>query len=103
MRWYWEHYLGPDGDGADPEASPLRQPDLSGLPPALVLTVEFDPLRDEGEAYAGRLEAAGVPVTLSRYDGLIHLCFRMPGVIPRGNEMLDEAAAALREAFASIS
>ena len=58
-----------------------------------MLTVEFDPLRDEGEAYARSLEAAGVPVTLSRYDGVVHGFFRTPGAMPRGNEVLDEARA----------
>ena len=66
-----------------------------------MITAEFDPLRDEGEAYAGRLEAAGVAVELSCYEGLIHGCIRMPGVIPTANSMLDEAASALGAAFAS--
>jgi len=99
MAWFWEQYLGPDADPFDPEVSPLRQGDLSGLPPACVVTVEFDPLRDEGEAYAARLEAAGVPVVLSRHEGLIHGVLGRPGAIPRGRELLDEGAAALRGAL----
>lgn len=101
MRWYWGHYLGPDGDGSRPEASPLRADDLTGVAPACVLTVEFDPLRDEGEAYAERLRAAGVPVERRRAAGLIHGAYRMPGAIPRAGELLDASVAALRAAFGS--
>jgi acetyl esterase len=102
MRWFWTHYLGPDGRdrGSDPEASPLRAGELAGVAPACVLTVEFDPLRDEGEEYADRLAAAGVPVSRTRHDGLIHGCFRMPGTIPEAHALLDGSAAALRAAFA---
>ena len=100
MKWYWGHYLGPDEDGASPEASPLRAADLAGVAPTHVITAEYDVLRDEGEEYAARLSDAGVSVTLSRYDGVIHGFFRMPGVIRRAEDALDEAAAALREAFA---
>lgn len=100
MRWYWEHYLGPDADGSSPEASPLRAADLSGAAPAQVLTVEYDPLRDEGEAYAERLRAAGVPADGRRIGGLIHGAYRMPGTIPRAGELLDSSVAALRAAFA---
>lgn len=99
MRWYWEHYLGPDGDATSPEASPLRAGDLAGVAPACVLTVEFDPLRDEGEAFAERLRAAGVPVESRRIAGLIHGVYRMPGTIPRAGELLDVSAGALRNAF----
>ncbi len=99
MGWFWDHYL-PDGDRFQPDASPLRADDVSGTAPALVITAGFDPLLDEGEAYARRLEQAGVPVTLSRYDGMIHGFFRMPAVIDRANDALAEAAGALRAAFA---
>jgi acetyl esterase len=101
MRWFWDNYLGADNDGSDPDISPLRTPDLSGLPPALVITAEFDPLRDEGEAYAARLADAGVDVELHRYDGQIHSFTAMAGVIDAGRAALDEGADALRRAFGS--
>ncbi|MCS7206713.1 MAG: alpha/beta hydrolase [Dehalococcoidia bacterium] len=72
MRWFWGHYLARAEDGAHPLASPLRAPDLTGLPPAIILTAEYDPLRDEGEAYAERLAQAGVPTVCLRYMGNIH-------------------------------
>jgi acetyl esterase len=98
MHWFWNHYL-PDGDRFQPDASPLRAEDVGGTAPALVLTAEFDPLRDECEAYARRLEEAGVPVTLSRYDGMIHGFFRMPAVMDKASDALAESAAALKAAF----
>jgi acetyl esterase len=102
MEWFARHYLGPDGDGTSPEASPLRAGDLSGVAPALVQTAEFDPLRDEGEAYARRLAEAGVPATVTRYDGTIHGFLRLPARLRVAEQGLDEGAAALRAAFADI-
>jgi acetyl esterase len=98
MRWYWDHYLAGSG-GEHPEASPLRAEDLSGTAPALVVVCEYDPLRDEGVAYAERLRDAGVPVRLSEYQGMIHGFFRLGSVIDRGQAVIDESAAALREAL----
>jgi acetyl esterase len=80
MEWFWGHYLRSEADGASTKASPLRHTNLAGLPPANVLTAEFDPLRDEGEAYAERMRAAGVPVEARRYDGQIHGFFANPAI-----------------------
>ena len=99
MHWFYNHYLDSVADGSDPRASPLRARDLGGLPPALVITAEFDPLRDEGEAYAGRLREAGVPVTLHRYDGMIHGFFSMGPLLDQGKQAVAEAVAALRAVF----
>jgi acetyl esterase len=101
MRWFWEQYLGPDGDGSAADASPLRAERLPGVAPALVLTAEYDPLRDEGEAYAERLREAGVQVTARRYDGQIHGFFRMPAVFGAAVEAIDETAAKVRAALGS--
>jgi acetyl esterase len=99
MQWFWAHYLGPDGDGAHPHASPIRADDHSGLPPAVVITAEYDPLRDEGEAYGEALRAAGVPVTVRRYDGMIHGFVSMPMLFPEADDaialVVDSLPAAL--------
>jgi acetyl esterase len=100
MVWYWDHYLKDDTDASNPYAAPLQASDLSGLPPALVITAEYDPLRDEGEAYARRLEAAGVSIVCTRYDGMIHGFFGMAAAIDKGKQAIDQASSALQNAFA---
>ena len=100
--WYWGHYLASPEDGADPLASPLRAPDHAGLPSATVLTAEYDPLRDQAEEYAERLRLAGVPVTLSRYAGMVHGFFTMSGALDAARDAVAEAAACLRKAFEAV-
>ena len=101
VAWYWRHYLADPAHGDDPRASPLRAADLGGLPPALVLTAEYDPLRDEAEAYAARLREAAVPVRLTRYDGMVHGFFTMSGTLEAGRRAVAQVAGYLRDAFAA--
>ena len=97
MEWFAEQYIPRAADRTRPDASPAFIDNLRGLPPALVITAECDPLRDEGEAYAQRMQDSDVPVTLSRFAGMIHPFLHFIGVTPGANKALDEIAAAIRE------
>jgi acetyl esterase len=97
--WCWSHYLADAADGESPYASPLRAGSLQGLPPALVITAELDPLRDEGELYAARLREAGVAAKLVRFDGMVHGFFSLSDRLDGAAEAQALAAAALRRAF----
>jgi acetyl esterase len=96
MDWFMRHYATSEEDKHDPRYSPLLAPDLTGMPPAYIATAGFDPLRDEGEAYAERLRVAGVPVVLSRHADLIHGYANFLAVGTRFREALFEAVGALR-------
>lgn len=99
MRWFWDHYLACGEDGAELKASPLQAESLAGLPPAYVITVGYDPLRDEGDAYAARLIEAGVEVELDRYEGMIHGFCVYLGRIDQAAVSISRMAAALRSSF----
>ena len=99
MEWFRSQYLARPEDARCYHASPLLEPNLRGLPPALVITAECDPLRDEGEAYARRLEAAGVPVRYRCYAGMIHPFFSLSGGVAQAREAIAEFAAAVAGHF----
>ncbi|SRR5579883_2256380 len=99
MVWFWNHYLRDDQDRTHPYAAPIHAPELKGLPPALIITAEFDPLRDEGEAYAARLSKAGVPVTCTRYDGTIHGFVSMADNLDKGKDAIKQVVSTLKAAF----
>ena len=100
MEWYWDQYLASPADASNPYAAPMAATDLSNLPPALVITAEYDPLRDEGEAYGARLKDAGIATTCTRYNGMIHGFFGMSAVMDQAKNAIAEASAALKQAFA---
>ena len=100
MDWFERHYLPPDVDRSDSRVSVLRAADLSGLPPAYVATAGFDPLRDEGETYAARMQEAGVEVTLRRHSGLIHGFANMTAISRTAHGAMLELAGALRMGLA---
>jgi acetyl esterase len=100
MRWFWEKYVADAKQGAEAYASPLRAANVANLPPGLCITAEYDPLRDEGEAYAARLREAGVDVRTSRYAGMFHGFLSMTAQLDKARAAVAEAGAALRAALA---
>jgi len=100
MQHYWNLYVPNEADRANPYAAPLLA-DLHGLPPALVIVAEYDPLRDEGAAYAAKLRAAGVPVEHTEYPGMIHGFFSGFAAFDQGKAAVSQAARALREALSA--
>ncbi|HZO81279.1 MAG TPA: alpha/beta hydrolase [Candidatus Binataceae bacterium] len=100
MVWFWGHYLRNDADKSNPYACPAQASDLRGLPPALVVTAGFDPLRDEGETYAARLQDAGVKCECVRYEGVTHGFVLFGTVLDEGRKAIADMGAALKKALA---
>jgi acetyl esterase len=96
MEWFWDHYLISPADAANPLACPLRARDLGRLPPALVVTAEYDPLRDEGEYYAAAMRKAGVATEMKRWPGMNHGFFFFPGIVDTAGAAMDEACEWVR-------
>jgi acetyl esterase len=103
MLWFWNHYVSSPEQMLEPYASPMRAKSLRGLPPASILTAEYDPLRDEGEAYAQALRAAGVEVSVHRYDGLIHAFVRRVREFDAAHAAIREIGGQLRAAIGNNS
>ena len=99
MEWFMGHYMGPGDSPADPRLSPLRAENFSGLAPAVIVTAGFDPLLDQGEAYARRLKEAGVPVIYRCYDSLAHAFTAFTGAVPGADIACREIAGLVREGF----
>ena len=103
MEWFWNCYAPDPASRSVPDASPLRAEDLSNLPPAIVITAEYDPLRDEGIAYAERLRAAGVPVTHRHHEDQFHDFFSFVNLIDAGNAAVEQVGAEIRTLLATMS
>lgn len=101
MKWFWAQYLPETGAASDQKASPLRAPSLAGMPPTWVNTAEYDVLRDEGEAFAARLQAQGVAVQMKRSPGMNHGFLKYLDVIDEATESMREAGKWLRSALNS--
>ena len=97
MDWFRESYLPSREAGLEPSASPMYAKDVAGLPPAMMITAECDPLRDQGEAYARKLQAAGVPVELKRYEGMIHVFLQFAAISIPPKTCHRRCAAAVEE------
>jgi acetyl esterase len=97
MRWFWRQYVPDESQRGDPLAAPLRARSLAGLPPAVILTAEFDPLRDEGELFANRLAKDGVPVELLQYRGQVHGFLAMLGLTDDADQAIEHIAMRIRE------
>jgi acetyl esterase len=103
MVWFTNHYIRSAEDKLNPLVSPLLAADHSRLPAAIIATAEFDPLRDEGEAYGKKLREAGVSVTVRRYEGMIHGFMSMSGFVSRGQDALRDIGADVRELVSARS
>lgn len=102
MIWFWAQYLGPDGDRRNPYAAPLRASYVANLPPALVLSAEYDPLRDEARAYADRLEEAGNIVQRKHYEGQIHGFFRCSAMTEDADDAMRESSVFLNRVWKAL-
>ena len=102
MEWARGHYLNDPSEADDPRVSPLRANDLAGLPPALIYTAGFDPLRDEGQAYADRLSTAGVKAIHREFESLIHGFAGMRGALQAAARAMDDMVAGLRHELAQL-
>jgi acetyl esterase len=99
MIWFWDHYLNAPSEAAQPYVSPLRARDLGRLPPALVVTAEYDPLRDEGEHYAEKLRQAGTPAITQRWEGMNHGFFFWVGRVDKAGAAMAESCRWLQQIF----
>ena len=103
MDWFTQNYLPSHEAGLEPSASPMNAKDFRGLPPTMIITAECDPLRDQGEAYARKLQVAGVPVEWKRYEGMIHPFFQFGGILDTAKVAMKDAASALRGALGTAT